>query len=74
MADSDDNAVGVGLRRRLPGSEQDEGDTATFSASTQQEVDKVVSNKQSSIVALSAGSYWLTRIVFIRSLGFVYCE
>ena len=74
MADSDDDAVGVGLRRRLPGGEQDGRDTETISASTQQEVDKVVSNKQSSIVALSAGSYWLTRIVFIRSLGFVYCE
>ena len=74
MADSDDDTVGVGLRRRHPGGEQDGRDTATISASSQQEVDKVVSNKPSSMVALSAGSYWLTRIVFIRSLGFVYCE
>lgn len=24
--------------------------------------------------ALRPGTYWLTRIVFVRSLGFVYCE
>lgn len=23
---------------------------------------------------LEAGTYWLTRIVFIRALGFVYCK
>lgn len=23
---------------------------------------------------LEAGSYWLTRIVFIRALGFIYCK
>ena len=24
--------------------------------------------------ALRPGTYWLTRIVFVRALGFVYCE
>ena len=23
---------------------------------------------------IDAGSYWLTRIVFLRSLGFIYCK
>ena len=25
-------------------------------------------------ISVEAGTYWLTRIVFLRSLGFIYCK
>lgn len=40
---------------------------------TEGEVDDKKDNENYSIAELR-GSFWLTRIVFIRSLGFIYCK
>ena len=28
----------------------------------------------SGVCTVEAGTYWLTRIVFLRSIGFIYCK
>lgn len=35
---------------------------------------KLVEESQTAAPSLSANTFWLTRILFIRSLGFIYCK
>ncbi len=46
-------------------------------AASRKPVEDEVREKEAPVeqhLEMDAGSYWLTRIVFTRSIGFVYCE
>lgn len=63
------------LRRRRVAGENDEKIGGSSSESEKQLVKEIATKKSSSVAgSLSPGSYWLTRIIFIRSLGFIYCK
>ena len=64
-----------GLRRRRAADKNGGESGESSSVSEQQLVEEVAIKETSSVSSsLSPGSYWLTRIIFIRSLGFVYCK
>ena len=65
-------------KRPKPEGEKEQGDARGTSepSSHVRSAEKVESERQAPEreVQLESGSYWLTRIVFIRALGFVYCN
>ena len=67
-----------GLRRRVPAPRQDDATSGTAAVETVEPVSAEETKREAGVevrpAAVLPGSYWLTRIVFIRSLGFVYCE
>lgn len=62
-----DSAGESGLRQRKKGRNVQEVDND--SSARRQEEDKRGVKQE-----MKSGSYWLTRVVFVRSLGFVYCK
>ena len=64
----------VGLRRRVPPRQEDTAAVETKETATTNDTEKKGSVEGRIATAVSPGSYWLTRIVFIRFLGFIYCE
>ena len=64
-----DSAVDSELRkRRAAASEKDEGAVAHASGRSEQK------HPRNPGKPLQSGSFWLTRIVFTRFLGFIYCK
>ena len=64
-----DSAMDSELRkRRATTSEKDEGAVAHASGISEQK------RHRNPGKPLQSGTFWLTRIVFTRSLGFIYCE
>ena len=61
------------LRRRRVADDNDEN-TGKSSSEPEKQLVEDKATKKSSSGSLSSGSYWLTRIIFIRSLGFIYCK
>ena len=63
------------LRKRRVADENNEKTGRSSSEPEKQLVeDKATKKSSSASGSLSPGSYWLTRIIFIRSLGFIYCK
>lgn len=48
----------------------DDGDSKRESAKSTKDKDKARKKAQ----LMEGGSYWLTRIVFTRAIGFIYCK
>ena len=65
-------ASGVHKRKGRDGAKTQEFSSDCATDCKDVTVDK--DEKPSTEAKLEAGSYWLTRIVFIRALGFVYCK
>ena len=72
MADEVDAAAELGkkdgLRRR-----KHESDTPVDNASPEANTEETKTMAKNDI-ELESGTYWLTRIVLIRYIGFIYCE
>ena len=61
-----------GLRRRKGG--VNEGKDITKEEKTSEEKNLKDAAFTSPAETVEPGTYWLTRIVFLRSLGFIYCK
>ena len=68
MANTASAVDGELRKRKATVSEKDEGAVAHASGRSKQEYPK------DSKKPLQSGTFWLTRIAFTRSLGFIYCE
>lgn len=64
----------VHRRRRAAGAADKEEEEEEAPNKGCSEGDDCVEREKLSTQFLSANTYWLTRIIFIRSLGFVYCK
>ena len=63
------------LRRRKGGvNEEKDAQKEDEIKSSDRKNSKKVSADGASRVDVEAGTYWLTRIVFLRSLGLIYCK
>ena len=68
MASSEMSDENIGVRQRMGHShEAPEEDNCTANMKEKPKPDGT------GIVKLDTGTYWLTRIVFLRALAFVYC-
>lgn len=79
MPDTSKPSIGGSVRRRKH--EETPADSQNAPHSVEELRSVAVSEEETmspsaaaSVAALSPNTYWLTRMVFIRSLGFVYCE
>ena len=59
--------AGGGLELRYRG-KREKGATADPTSATVKVSERV------GVPSIKDGSYWLTRVVFVRALGFVYCK
>ena len=68
MANTASAVDGELRKRKATVPEKDEGAVAHASGRSKQE------HPKDSKKPLQSGTFWLTRIAFTRSLGFIYCE
>ena len=61
-------------RRKGDDSEEKQTTTTTTSELSSPKTDSKLLDTNCKQATLDVGSYWLTRIVFLRSLAFIYCK
>ena len=67
-------ASAEGVRQRKKASKRDERNEQTASEELATSDDDVPRDKPDDVKKIDPGTYWLTRITFVRALGFLYCN
>lgn len=63
------------VRKRRVDSRKTETESAVSGGANEANTDKdTEKEKEKTFASLQSGSYWLTRIVLLRSVAFIYCE
>lgn len=73
MAAARDSTDGA-LRKRRVNSSKTEEKHADISDGRGAKYNKDGENKETRVQSLQTGTYWLTRIVLLRSVAFIYCK